>query len=241
MAIFTNMCGIAGILNSHSGNSLNKAGLEKNIKTMTDTLAHRGLDGEGQWVNDAGTVAIGHRRLSVIDLSEAAAQPMQRYLFSSVKEDEKRYTITYNGEIYNYLELKEELQHHGYRFQTKSDTEVILAAFDCWEEECLQKFDGMFAFAIWDAKKQILFAARDRFGEKPFYFYQDEGHFIFASEMKALWSVGVPKKPDEKMLLNYLALGYVQNANDKEQTFYLCLCRRQMNQLSQRSYCKRQP
>jgi asparagine synthase (glutamine-hydrolysing) len=214
------MCGIAGILNNHSGNSLSRAGLEKNIRVMTDTLAHRGPDGEGQWINDAGTVAIGHRRLAIIDLSDAAAQPMQRYLFSSLKEDEKRYTITYNGEIYNYPELKEELQHHGYRFNTKSDTEVILAAFDCWEEECLQKFDGMFSFAIWDAKKQVLFAARDRFGEKPLYFYQDQNNFIFASEMKALWAIGVPKKPDEKMLLNYLALGYVQNANDKEQTFF---------------------
>ena len=194
--------------------------LWKNIKTMTDTLAHRGPDGEGQWVNNAGSVAIGHRRLAILDLSRAADQPMQRSLFSSIEGDEKRYTITYNGEIYNYLELRDELQNHGYRFHSKSDTEIILAAFDCWEQECLQKFDGMFAFAIWDAKKQILFAARDRLGEKPFYFYQDTQHFIFASEMKALWSVGVAKIPDEKMLLNYLSLGYVQNANDKEQTFF---------------------
>jgi len=187
---------------------------------MTDILAHRGPDGEGQWVNNVGSVAIGHRRLSIIDLSDAGAQPMQRSLFSSIEGEEKRYTITYNGEIYNYLELKDELLNHGYRFNSKSDTEVILAAFDCWGEDCLQRFDGMFAFAIWDAKTQILFAARDRFGEKPFYFYYDEVNFIFASEMKAIWSVGVAKVPDEKMLLNYLALGYVQNANDKEQTFF---------------------
>ena len=167
------MCGIAGILSNHSPKSIDdKAVLLKNIKTMTDTLAHRGPDGEGHWVNDAGSVAIGHRRLSIIDLSTAAAQPMQRSLFSSIAGDEKRYTITYNGEIYNYLELKDELQNNGYRFHSKSDTEVILAAFDCWEEECLQKFDGMFAFAIWDAKRQMLFAARDRLGEKPFYYYQ---------------------------------------------------------------------
>ena len=153
---------------------------------MTDILAHRGPDGEGQWVNNVGSVAIGHRRLSIIDLSDAAAQPMQRSLFSSIEGEEKRYTITYNGEIYNYLELKDELLNHGYRFNSKSDTEVILAAFDCWGEDCLQRFDGMFAFAIWDAKTQILFAARDRFGEKPFYFYYDEVNFIFASEMKAI-------------------------------------------------------
>jgi asparagine synthase (glutamine-hydrolysing) len=215
------MCGIAGILNNHSVKSMDdKALLLKNIKTMTNTLAHRGPDGEGHWINEEAAVAIGHRRLAVIDLSNDAAQPMQRSIFSSAAGEEKRYTITFNGEIYNYLELKDELQNNGYRFHSKSDTEVILAAFDCWDEECLQKMDGMFAFAIWDAKKQTLFAARDRLGEKPFYFYHDAAHFIFASEMKALWSVGVEKKPDEKMLLNYLTLGYVQNANDKEQTFF---------------------
>lgn len=187
---------------------------------MTDALAHRGPDGEGHWINNAGTVALGHRRLSIIDLSDAGSQPMQRSLFSSLEGEEKRYTITYNGEIYNYIELRDELFSHGYRFQSKSDTEVILAAFDFWEEDCLQKFDGMFAFAIWDAKKSKLFAARDRFGEKPFYFYHDEEHFLFASEMKALWAVGVDRIADNKMLLNYLTLGYVQNANDKEQTFY---------------------
>ncbi len=145
--------------------------LLKNIKRMTDVLAHRGPDGEGQWINDQGTVALGHRRLSIIDLSDAGAQPMQRSLFSSLEGEEKRYTITYNGEIYNYIELKDELYSNGYRFHSKSDTEVILAAYDFWEDECLEKLDGMFAFAIWDAKKRKLFAARDRFGEKPFYFY----------------------------------------------------------------------
>jgi asparagine synthase (glutamine-hydrolysing) len=215
------MCGIAGIIKSASQKSSETTSiLLNNTRKMTNALAHRGPDGEGHWVNNAGTVALGHRRLSIIDLSDAGAQPMQRSLFSSLEGEEKRYTITYNGEIYNYIELRDELFSHGYRFQSKSDTEVILAAFDFWEEECLQKFDGMFAFAIWDAKKGKLFAARDRFGEKPFYFYQDREHFLFASEMKALWAVGVDRIPDNKMLLNYLTLGYVQNANDKEQTFY---------------------
>ena len=215
------MCGIAGILNRHTQKGIeDRIILLRSINKMTDTLQHRGPDGEGYWINENCTVAIGHRRLSVIDLSNDAAQPMQRSLFSSLEGEEKRYTITFNGEIYNYIELREELYNHGYRFHSKSDTEVILAAYDFWEEECLQKFDGMFAFAIWDAKKNTLFAARDRFGEKPFYFYQDKEHFIFASEMKALWSIGIEKQPDNKMLLNYLALGYVQNANDKEQTFF---------------------
>lgn len=215
------MCGIAGIINkAPQTGSEAKSNLLRNIRKMTDSLAHRGPDGEGHWINEPGTVAFGHRRLSIIDLSDAGAQPMQRSLFSSLEGEEKRYTITYNGEIYNYIELRDELYSHGYRFHSKTDTEVILAAYDFWEEDCLEKFDGMFAFAIWDAKKRKLFAARDRFGEKPFYFYYDNEHFLFGSEMKALWTVGVEKTTDNKMLLNYLVLGYVQNANDKEQTFF---------------------
>ena len=215
------MCGIAGIINRELQTGANsKHILFQNVKRMTDALAHRGPDGEGHWLNETGTVALGHRRLSIIDLSDAGAQPMQRSLFSSIEGEEKRYTITYNGEIYNYIELRDELYSHGYRFHSKTDTEVILAAYDFWEDECLEKLDGMFAFAIWDAKKRKLFAARDRFGEKPFYFYFNNNHFVFASEMKALWAIGIDKTADNKMLLNYLALGYVQNANDKEQTFF---------------------
>jgi asparagine synthase (glutamine-hydrolysing) len=200
------MCGIAGILST----SLEQIA-EVHLKKMTAAIAHRGPDGEGQWSNATKNVLLGHRRLAIIDLSDAAAQPMH-YL--------NRYTITYNGEIYNYIELKELLQANGYTFQSKSDTEVILAAYDFWNQECLQYFDGMFAFAIWDEKEQQLFAARDRFGEKPFYYYETENYLFFASEIKALWAAGVPKITDEKMLLNYLALGHVQNCVDKEQTFF---------------------
>jgi len=178
---------------------------------MTDALAHRGPDGEGFWSNDDNTVHLGHRRLSVIDLSGQAAQPMH---FAN------RYRIVYNGEIYNYVEIRTFLLNKGYHFSTQSDTEVILAAYDYWKEKCLQHFDGMFAFAIWDEKTEKLFAARDRFGEKPFYYYEDTGNFIFASEMKALWAIGVDKKMDNKMLLNYITLGHVQNCIDKEQTFF---------------------
>lgn len=178
---------------------------------MTDALAHRGPDGEHYWNNKKENVFFGHRRLAIIDLSDNAIQP-QHYL--------SRYTIVYNGEIYNYLEIKRVLENNGYRFQSKSDTEVILAAYDLWKEKCLQQFDGMFAFAIWDEKEQQLFAARDRFGEKPFYYCEDEQHFIFASEMKAFWEIGIERVIDKKMLLNYLTLGYVQNPLDKEQTFY---------------------
>lgn len=200
------MCGIAGIL-LHTPNTTAPVHLKK----MTDTLAHRGPDGEGMWSNSSDTVHLGHRRLSIIDLSKNAAQPLS-YL--------NRYQIVHNGEIYNYPEIRSFLQNKGYSFTTQSDTEVILAAYDYWKEKCLQQFDGMFAFAIWDEKEEKLFAARDRFGEKPFYYYEDAGNFIFASEMKALWAISVDKKINNKMLLNYITLGHVQNCIDKEQTFF---------------------
>ncbi len=200
------MCGIAGILLT-----ISKPIAPFHLKKMTDALAHRGPDGEGSWSNHNGNVHLGHRRLSIIDLSNNAAQPMQ---YNS------RYHIVHNGEIYNYTEIKNFLQNKGYSFSSQSDTEVILAAYDYWKERCLQQFDGMFAFAIWDEKEEQLFAARDRFGEKPFYYYEDADHFIFASEMKAFWAIGIEKNIDEKMLLNYLTLGHVQNCVDKEQTFF---------------------
>ena len=206
------MCGIAGILLAkQDGRDERSPELLHHLKKMTDAIAHRGPDGEGAWSNEKKNVFLGHRRLSVIDLSANAAQPMQ-YL--------QRYTIIHNGEIYNYPEIKAFLQQKGYTFQSRSDTEVIAAAYDYWKDNCLLQFDGMFAFAIWDEKEQQLFAARDRFGEKPFFYYRDEEHFIFASEMKALWAVGVEKLLDEKMMLNYIALGHVQNSLDKAQTFF---------------------
>ena len=178
---------------------------------MADSLAHRGPDGEGFWINKDHSVGFAHRRLSIIDLSQAAAQPMH-YL--------QQYSIVYNGEIYNYIELKRELKKSGYHFNTESDTEVILAAYDCYKERCLQYFDGMFAFSIWDEKEQCLFAARDRFGEKPFYYYTEKNVFAFASEMKGLWAAGIDKSIENKMILNFITLGYVQNPANKSQTFY---------------------
>ena len=132
------MCGIAGIISNNS--SLITA---DRVKRMTDALAHRGPDAEGHWVNS--TTALGNRRLAIIDLSNAASQPLH-YL--------QRYTIIHNGEIYNYIELKEDLQKKGYSFNSRSDTEVIVAAYDHWKEECVDHFDGMFAFAVWDEKEK---------------------------------------------------------------------------------------
>ena len=178
---------------------------------MTDSIAHRGPDGEGFWINGNNHAGFGHRRLAIIDLSGQASQPMH-YV--------GRYSVVHNGEIYNYIELREGLKKKGYSFRTGSDTEVILAAYDCYKAECLQYFDGMFAFAIWDEKEQTLFCARDRFGEKPLYYCFDEEQFIFASEAKALWATGLEKKANQPLLLNYLALGHTQTPVDKTITFY---------------------
>lgn len=200
------MCGIAGIIQTISGKF--NAG---HLKKMTDALAHRGPDGEGFWQHEEENVLLGHRRLSIIDLSDAGSQPMH-YL--------NRYSIVHNGEIYNYIELKEELQKKGYSFRSQTDTEVILAAYDCWKQECVDQFDGMFAFAIWDDKEKLLFASRDRFGEKPFFYHYDGSNLFFASEMKALWAAGIEKKPNLKMLFNFITIGYTDNPAKREETFY---------------------
>jgi asparagine synthase (glutamine-hydrolysing) len=143
-----------------------------------DKVAHRGPDGSGWRVfeSSAGPVALGHRRLSIIDLSDAASQPMEYA--------DGRYWVTYNGEIYNYLELRDELAAAGYRFRTQSDTEILLAAYAQWGEAALDRLVGMFAFILWDAKGQVAFAARDRFGIKPLYLFATSGGIAFASEIK---------------------------------------------------------
>lgn len=176
---------------------------------MTRALAHRGPDAEGHWSGD--NIALGNRRLAIIDLSDAGKQPMH-YM--------ERYVIVHNGEIYNYLELKEELQGKGYSFFSRTDTEVIAACYDHWKEDCVDHFDGMFAFAIWDKKEKELFAARDRFGEKPFFYFLDKDLFIFASEMKALWAAGIDRRVNLKLLFNFLTIGYVENPNIPEETFF---------------------
>lgn len=201
------MCGIAGII-SVDNNDVNK----QRLKKMTDIIAHRGPDGDGHWISSNGQVGLGHRRLSIIDLSHEADQPMH-YL--------DRYQLVFNGEIYNYLELKETLQKQGYTFTTASDTEVLLALYDRDKEDCLQWIDGMFAFVIYDEKQNEIFAARDRFGEKPFFYNYIPGkHFLFGSEMKCLWGAGVEKKVNNRMLYNYLTWNYLDNPNDLSETFY---------------------
>ncbi|MGH9949390.1 MAG: asparagine synthase (glutamine-hydrolyzing), partial [Pyrinomonadaceae bacterium] len=192
------MCGIVGIL----GNSWQDA----DVKAMVFSQRHRGPDGEGVYIDPKHSAGLGHNRLSIIDLSDAGSQPM----FSS----DGNLVVTYNGEIYNYLELRKELES-SYKFRTRTDTEVLLAAYQKWGERCLDKLIGMFAFVIWDERNQTAFAARDRFGVKPFYYHQKEdGTLVFASEIKAIHSAGVPQIANEKTWATYLTYGlYDHSAN----------------------------
>lgn len=181
------MCGIAGILGD--------ASLEV-CKGMLDVITHRGPDGVGEYVNSNDTVWLGHRRLAIID-PEGGKQPLSN--------EDGTIWVTFNGCIYNYLEIAQTLRRKGHNFRTYSDTEVIVHAYEEYGEDCLKYFIGMFAFALWDDRKRNLFCARDRMGVKPFYYFQDEGTFIFASEIKALLSTGiVGKKVDQKALQEYL-------------------------------------
>src|SRR5256714_4119516 len=177
------MCGIAGIIGLAG-----RAALE-DVARMGAILVHRGPDDSGEWLSDDGRVALAARRLAILDLSPAGHMPMA--------DADGAVTITYNGEIYNYIELREELKNGGHAFRTGTDTEVILKAYQEWGEECLTRFNGMFAFALWDSRKRRLFAARDRFGEKPFYYFRSPGRFLFASEIKALLTdASIPREFD---------------------------------------------
>lgn len=212
------MCGIAAIL-SH-----NKVPNHW-IQLMTDRIRHRGPDDEGYVIIDSearrsqicagsdskinapaidkspfeGNILLGHRRLSIIDLSVNAHQPMSY---------RNRYWIIYNGEIYNYVELKKELLNEGYVFRTESDTEVILASYDRWGSRCLERFNGMWSFILVDLYERTLFISRDRFGKKPLYYYQDPKYLVFASEIKAILALPfVPREPNLKYCSQYLQFG----------------------------------
>lgn len=190
------MCGIAGIVFKHSNDKY-----EQYIHKMTDLVMHRGPDNGSVYVGDG--FAFGHRRLSIIDTSDSANQPM-------VYRD--KYVITYNGEIYNYLEIRKELEQKGYSFKTKSDTEVVLASYDRWKEECVNKFDGMFAFGIYDIANKKLFIARDRYGVKPLYFFYSDDEFYFFSEPKQVIISGIKGAiPNYEVIEQYLAFQFSLN------------------------------
>ena len=195
------MCGIAGIWGRADRGA---------VERMTGALAHRGPDDAGILVDEAGAIALGHRRLSIIDLSPHGHQPMPAR--------GGRYWIVYNGEVYNYAELRRELVAAGHEFSSETDTEVVLAAYIQWGPDSLPRLRGMFAFAIWDSgiergvrvAEPHLFIARDRFGIKPLLYSWRDGTLLFASELKSLLDSGlVPRTLDRQANWDYLSLGSV--------------------------------
>lgn len=183
------MCGITGTVN-FDGSPVQ----EKVLQDMTDVIRHRGPDGEGIYVD--GNVGFGHRRLAILDLSEAGKQPMA--------SPDGRYVITYNGEIYNFGELRDELKKKSYSFRSQSDTEVLLYAYIEWGTSVLDRLNGMFAFCIWDRVKRSLFLARDRYGIKPLYYFMNNNVFMFSSEIKAFHAhPDFRPVTDRKSLLEY--------------------------------------
>ena len=231
------MCGICGIF------SWGPPVAPHSVEAMNRTIKHRGPDDEGYLIADtekgvfieAGgedtvpslkgklhnvsahdirpNLVFGHRRLSIIDLSDRGHQPMKG----------NGCWIVYNGEIYNFPELRKELSSLGYRFNTQTDTEVILAAYDAWGEDCLERFNGMWAFALWDRKNRKLFCARDRFGIKPLYFTTGNSAFLFGSEIKAILAAGdIDVRPNERCIYDFLANGWVDHTPE---TFFLSVRR----------------
>ena len=171
------MCGITGIFAFNQVGRLNMINLAK----ATEAIGSRGPDNQGHFHNDF--VGLGHRRLSIIDTSHEANQPM--------KDGSGRFNIIYNGEIYNYKQLRQELEAGGYQFSTSSDTEVLLNLYIQFGAHCLNKLNGFFSFAIYDNQKNELFIARDRFGIKPLQYYQDQDKVLFGSEVKSILAYGI--------------------------------------------------
>ena len=195
------MCGISGIINKD-----NSKVSKEEIKKINDLIIHRGPDDEGYYFGE--NFAFGHRRLAILDLSDLGHQPME------YKGKYGEYVITYNGEIYNYIELKNELIKEGYQFKSNTDTEVILASYDKWGEDCVNRFNGMWAFAIYDKKRGIIFCSRDRFGIKPFYYTEVGEKFVFGSEIKQLLEFNDERFVNKKILIDYIVTGFQDHTNE---------------------------
>jgi asparagine synthase (glutamine-hydrolysing) len=188
------MCGIAGVLYFDG-----TAAQPEILKPMTDVIAHRGPDGEG--IYTSGAVGLGHRRLAILDLSPAGKQPMSN--------EDGTIWVTFNGEIYNFGEIRQELSDRGHKFRSQTDTEVIVHAYEEWGTDCLKRFNGMFAFGLWDEKKRCLWLVRDRLGVKPLFYCHSSRFLLFGSEIKAiLCHPGVERTIDYEALSYYLALNY---------------------------------
>ena len=196
------MCGVVGVWSLYGLGS--PTTVEAKLADMAAMLAHRGPDGQGVWTD--GVVGLGHARLAVIDLSDSASQPMTD-VGGAVH-------ISYNGEIYNYKELRRELIEFGHEFHTASDTEVIIEGYKKWGTGVLERLRGMFALALWDAKVRKFIVARDRLGQKPLYYHQGDGILLIASEIKGLlaWP-GVDRTPNLSAINQYLTFQYVPTPN----------------------------
>ena len=194
------MCGIAGYVNN------NKKPQKKDLKNMADRIKHRGPDGEGYFLDDMA--ALAHRRLAILDL-ETGDQP--------IYNEDKDIVVVFNGELYNYKELTEELKEKGHKFTTSTDTEVLVHGYEEWGHDLVNKLRGMFAFAIWNQKEKELFSARDGWGIKPYYYYENNGVFMFASEIKAfLDHPDFIKEFNPDILSSYLCF----NSVPTEETFF---------------------
>ncbi|HEY3250238.1 MAG TPA: asparagine synthase (glutamine-hydrolyzing) [Ignavibacteria bacterium] len=196
------MCGISGIFN-FNGEKVE----EKQLNGFNEIIIHRGPDGHGFFTED--NVGIASTRLAIIDLREISNMPLY--------DADNRYVIVFNGEIFNYVEVKDELLKRGHKFKTDSDTEVIINAYKEYGEDCLHKLNGMWAFAIWDKKEKTLFCSRDRYGIKPFYYYLDNQRLIFASEIKQILDSGIDKSINDEIVYDYLVFNFIDHT---EQTFF---------------------
>jgi asparagine synthase (glutamine-hydrolysing) len=200
------MCGIAGIIRfDHNMIDPNM------VNQMAESMIHRGPDGSGRWICESGRIALAHQRLAIVDQHARADQPMQY---------DQRLFLVFNGEIYNHRKLREDLEKTGTRFNTESDSEVLIQLYKQHGNRCVELIDGMFAFAIWDQEKQVLFAARDRFGEKPFFYHQNKTGFFFASEMKALFAAGIERTIDSFLNGLYLTTGILKHPSDSGASFF---------------------
>src|SRR5918912_3407824 len=201
------MCGICGIV------ALGRPAEADTVEAMARELDHRGPDGPGSFVAEG--VALGFRRLAIIDLSDAGDQP-----FAS---EDGALQLVHNGEVYNYRELRKELESKGHRFRSATDTEVILAAYAEWGDRCVERFNGIWAFALWDERRRRLLCSRDRFGVKPFYYRFDGERFVFASELKAFAAVpAMGLEPNTAAVREYLDQAYLDHT---EETFFTGIVR----------------
>jgi len=196
------MCGISGYI-PRLGREVDLSGLEH----MTGLIAHRGPDDQGIFTD--GRLGLGHRRLSILDLSPDGHQPM--------KDKESDCIIVFNGEVYNYIELREELKTLGYVFRTQTDTEVVMKAYAAWGESCAERFNGMWAFALYDISANKVFCSRDHFGIKPFYYTQTEKAFVFGSEIRQLLPFLDKNKVNRKVLTEFI---FSNVTEPLQETFY---------------------